>query len=432
MFYRSGLYGLVCGVTLSLTVVQAFGQLLVDPWVSESQRAIDSAHKTDLRVIVLDVSGRPASGASVQIEPIRRAFHVGLVLPETGWPEQGLGAETHTEFWRCFNAVSLELMTDWPTLQPVAGGELDAGRVALIEAVLSDAEAHGMYVRWGPLVSADPGRVPGWAAGLEGDALAGAVADYSNKIYERFGGRIGQFDVYSQSLSHSLIEDRAGGSVVRRLYGSVPVHSPGAVACARFDEALDIGRMLKVQRRLTAMREAFIPVQLVALDHTFGGTLERRSLVRLLSKIDQINGPVVISGLTVGGDNDMATAINLETVLRTLMERPGVQGIWFAGLNAELAGDPSGALLDDMGLPTSSGRVIDSLYHDNWRDVIETSADELGNVRARVFAGDYRVMARLSDGTTSVTEVHVVKSDDPQVVLVEPLRPGVPMEVQSE
>jgi len=432
MRHRSVMIRFVWVFALSLATGSASGQLLVGPWVSESDRAIDAARKTDLRVIVMDANGRPAGGASVRIEQVRCTYHVGLVLPASGWPEQGLGAQTHTEFWRCFNAVSLERMTDWPTLQPEAGGGLDAGRVALLQQTLDQAESLGMFVRWGPMVSADPGRIPGWAAKLQGEALAEAVKGYSEKIYERFSGRVGQFDVYTQTLAHGFVEDKAGVSVVRQLYGSVPVRSSGALACARFDEALDIQKMLKVQRRLTAMREAFIPVQMVALDHTFGGRLERRSLVRLLSKIDQINKPVVISGLTVGGDSEVSAAINLETVLRTLMERPNVQGVWFAGLNADLAIDPSGALIDDMGLPTPSGRVIDRLYHSNWRKDIETSADELGNVRARVFAGDYRVTATLADGTTCEAEVHLVKSVDPQVVLLEPLRPGVPMEMLAE
>lgn len=432
MFYRSGVLWLVGVVVWMGCCVGVSGQLLVGPWVGESEKAIDAARKTDLRVIVLDVNGRPASGAAVRIEQLRLGFHVGLVLPESGWPEMGLGVETHTEFWRSFNAVSLERMTGWPTLQPEAGGALDAKRLALIEEAIAQAEARGMFVRWGPMVSADPGRLPGWAAELRGDALAAAVTGYSEKIYERFGGRVGQFDVYTQTLAHGFIEERAGVSLVRRMYEGVPVMSPGAVAGARFGDALDITQQLKIQRRLTAMREAFIPVGVVALDHRFGGTLERRSLVRLLKKVDQFNGPVVFSGLTVGGDSVVSAAINLETVLRTLMERPSIEGVWFAGLTAELAGDPSGALIDEMGLPTPSGRVVDRLYYGEWPRDIEATSDELGNVRARVFAGDYRVTATLRDGTVCVTEVQVTKSVDPRLVLMEPLRPGVMIEGAGE
>jgi endo-1,4-beta-xylanase len=424
---RSGIRLLVWGVLLLGCGASASAQMLAGTWIGESEKQIDAVRKTDLRVIVMDEAGRPASGVSVRIEQTRGAFHVGLVLPETGWPDRGVGADTHTEFWRCFNAVSLERLTDWPSLQPRRGSQLDPGRVDLIEKTLAKAEAHNLFVRWGPLISADPGRLPGWAGELSGQALADAVAGYSGLVWRRFGGRIDQYDVSARSLDHGFIQARAGVSVIRRLYESVPVMSPGAQACARFDDGLTLGRFQKMQRRLTAMREAMIPVAAVAIDQRFGGTLERRSLVRQLSRVDQIRGPVVISGLTVGGDSEANAVINLETVLRTLMEHPGIEGIWFSGLTTELAGDPSGALVDQMGLPTPSGRLIDSLFQHLWRTDIDTQADELGNVRVRVFPGAYRVTARLPDGLECVTDVWVEKSADTRVVLLEPLRPGVPV-----
>lgn len=425
MVYRSWIRLTIWGALLLGCGVSVSAQMLAGPWIIESEKQIDAVRKTDLRVIVMDGSGRPAPGVTVRIEQTRSAFHVGLILPETGWPDQGLGAGTDAEFWRCFNAVSIERLTDWPTLQPKRGSELDPTRIGLIEKVLDEAEPGGVFVRWGPMVSADPGRMPGWAGELSGQALADAVAGYGELVWQRFRGRIDQYDVYTQTLDHDFIENRAGASVIRWLYESVPVKSLGARACARFDDGLSMGRAQKMQRRLTAMREAFIRVQTVAIDQRFGGTLDRRSLVRLLSRIDHIHGPVVISGLTVGGDSEVNAAINLETTLRTMMEHPNIQGIWFAGLTPDLAVEPSGALLDERGLLTPSGRLIDSLFNNLWRTDIDTRADELGNVRARVFPGAYRITSKLPDGLELATDVWVGKTNDPRVVLLEPLRPGV-------
>ncbi len=432
MINRSGLKLFIWGVLLLGCYAPVSAQMLAGPWLVESEKKIDVARKTDLRVIVMDGSGRPAHGVAVRIEQTRSAFHVGLVLPETGWPKQGLGAETHTEFWRCFNAVSLERMTGWPALQAQPGSQFDTKRVSLIDNTLDQAQAGGVFVRWGPMVSADAGRLPGWVAQLSGQALAEAVAGYGEHVWQHFGGRIDQYDVYTQTLDHGFIEELAGISVVRRLYESVHVNSPGAQGCARFDDGLTLGRFQKMQRRLTAMGEAFIPFQTVAIDQRFGGTVERRTLVRMLSKIGQLPGPVVISGLEVGADSEVNAAINLETVLRTLMEHPNIEGIWFSGLTPGMAGEPSGALLDEMGLPTPSGRLVDSLFHSLWRTDIDTQADGLGNVRARVFPGAYRITAKLPDGLNLVTDVWVEKSADPRVVLLEPLRPGVMIGGASE
>ncbi len=432
MANRSGIRLFIWGVLLLGYCAPASAQMLAGPWLVESEMKIDAARKTDLRVIVLDESGRPARGVKVRIEQTRSAFHVGLVLEESGWPKQGLGAGTHTEFWRCFNAVSLEEMTGWPSLQTGEGAGLDPVGVTRIENVLNEAVPRGMFVRWGPMVSADAGRLPGWVGELSGQALVDAVAGYGDLVWQRFGGRIDHYDVYTQTLDHGFVGARTGAAVIRRLYERVPVQSPDAQACARFDDVLALGRFQKMQRRLTAMSEAFIPVQTVAINQSFGGTLERRSLVRTLSKIDQLKGPVVIGGLAVGGDSELNAAINLEMVLRTLMEHPNVEGVWFASLTPGLAVEPSSALLDEMGLPTPSGKLIDSLFYGLWRIDIDTQTDELGNVRARVFPGAYRVTTKLPDGVEIVTEVWVEKSNDPRVVLLEPMRPGVLIGAQGE
>jgi hypothetical protein len=425
MANRSGIRLFIWGVLLLGVCAPVSAQMLTGPWVVESEKQIDKVRKIDLRVIVMDASGRPARGVAVRIEQTRSAFHVGLILPETGWPVQGLGAGTYTEFWRCINAVSLEQLTDWPTLQPTHNSILDATRIGLIETVLHEARQRGLFVRWGPMISADAGRLPGWAAELSGQALADAVDGYSGLVWQRFGGQIDQYDVYTQMLDHGFIENQAGAAAVRRLYESVPAKSSGAQACARFSDVLSVGRFQPMQRRLTALSEAFIPVQVVAIDQRFGGALERRTLARTVARIDQIQGPVVISGLTVGGDSEVNAAINLETALRTLMERPSIEGIWFAGLTPDMAIEPSSALLNDMGLPTPSGRLIDSLFTNLWRTDIDTQADGLGNVRARVFPGAYRITAKLPDGSESVTSIWVQKTGDTRVVLLEPLRPGV-------
>jgi hypothetical protein len=83
------------------------------------------------------------------------------------------------------------------------------------------------------------------------------------------------------------------------------------------------------------------------------------------------------------------------------------------------------ALLDDDGLPTPSGRLVNSLFHDLWRTSVETMADELGNVRVRAFPGDYNIVATLADGTVIKSVMRLEKSQDPRVVLLEPLHAGV-------
>jgi len=144
----------------------------------------------------------------------------------------------------------------------------------------------------------------------------------------------------------------------------------------------------------------------------------------MLSRVDLIDGPVVISGLSVGGDSQINAAMNLEIVLRTMMERKSIRGIWFTDLTDQQAYDRTSHLLDDQGRPTPSGKIIDHLFYTLWRTDIQAKTDELGNVRVRAFPGRYHISSTLADGSVLKSSVLLEKSEETRVILLEPIRPG--------
>jgi endo-1,4-beta-xylanase len=422
MTKRSGKMATLFGAALMCVCSSsAAAQMLAGPWLLESEKRIDQVRKTDLRVIVLGATGEPARGAKVRIEQTGSTFQLGFVLPESGLPEVDWGAP----LWRCFNAVSLERMTGWTELEPQPGLGLDPERIERIERVLAEVKARNMYVRWGPLISADAGRVPHWAVGLTGEELSVAVLGYLRRVTQRFGGRVDQYDIYTQTLDHRFLEDGAGNALIRRLYESLPALSPGTAGCARFDDGLALGRVQMMQRRLTDSYEKLIPIGAVAIDTRFSGTLERRPVERTLKRIDSIRRPVVISSLTVGADSEITSTINMDLILRTLAERPNLTGIWFAGLTEDELIEPNAALIDSEGQLTPTGQLIDSLFFGLLRTDFDALTDELGNVRVRAFPGIYQITATLRDGTELSTEALLIKSQDPRVILLEPLKPSV-------
>ena len=417
MLHRQGVLALGVLFVSLLTHAPASAQLLAGPWLIESEKKIDELRKTDLRVIVLDAQGKPAGGVEAHIEQLTGSFQLGVVLPAEGMPD----ADWNAPLWRCFNAVSLERMTDWAELEPTRDGGLLPWRAELIEETIKKAKARGMTVRWGPLISADVGRIPPWAAELSGEQLAQAVMGFRDKVVQRFGGRVDQFDVYTQTIGHRFLEERVGRALVRKLYEGL--RTTGASAGVRFHDALTVERAQLMQRKLTELREAFVPVDIVAIDQRFAGTLERGPVERTIKRLDSVRQPVIVSSLTVGADSILSASINMDLVLRTLVEQPKLGGIWFAGLTEGELIEPHAALIDEQGELTASGQLVDSLFHGLMRSDIKQATDELGNVRCRVFPGAYRITATLKDGERIEMSVRIDQSIEPRFVLLEPNRP---------
>ena len=391
----------------------ASAQTLAGPWVEKTQAAIEAHRKTPIRVLVLDAEGKPAAGAAVHLEQVRQDFPLGFVVPEAGWPKD---YRPGGEVWRVFNTASLERHTRWADLEDGNGG-FDAARVM---DIARPAEAVGLAVWWGPVISADAGRNPGRLLRLERAPLGLALTGQIDRIVGAHGRRAAAFDLYANTLDHDLIESRFGHAKLRRLFDRAEALAPQASLRLRMTDVLDRRRSLDAVRLVTAYNESFIAFDALALEQHYIGRIEHPAVQLGLTRLEALGVPLVFASLEVAGDEPLETALSLETVLRTLYASPSVAGICLAGVTPGDAAAPEAALLDDAGRPTPAGSVLDSLFTRQWRTDKKVEADDLGNVFERIFPGNYLVTATLADGTQTTSVAHFPKAADAKLLVVQP------------
>ncbi|MEM6750943.1 MAG: hypothetical protein AAF612_10775, partial [Planctomycetota bacterium] len=104
-----------CGVS-----VQA--QLLSGAWVDQADAKAREARTSPLRLIVLDIEGKPSEGARVRLTQLDHDFQIGAPASPEALASIAGGSPVYGQF----NAVSLERRTAWPVLQPEAGVAMDA------------------------------------------------------------------------------------------------------------------------------------------------------------------------------------------------------------------------------------------------------------------------------------------------------------------
>ncbi len=407
----------ICCICIGLwmcLVPSATGQVLVGPWVQESQARIEKHRKTEIRVLVLDAEGQPVPNARVHLNQTSHEFPLGFVVPASGWPE---AYRAEGVVWRCFNTASLDRHTPWTVIEPQEGRGLDtASALALMNA----AEAHGLDIWWGGVLSADKGRGPSHLVKADDDVLSQALDSQVDRVIGPHGRRVAAFDLYTHALDHDLIESRLGDAMLRRLFDRARALSPQASLRIRLHEVMDRRRSFDAVRKVTAWHESFIRFDAVAIDQRFLGRVEPTSVRLSLDRLEGLRTPLVFSALEVSGEQPLETALSLETVLRVLFASPSVEGICLAGVTPDDAAAVSAALFDDEGRPTAAGAALDNLFWKLWRTDEKRTADELGNVYARVFPGNYEIAATLTDGTLTTSLVRVSKSDEQKLVVVQP------------
>lgn len=373
---------------LALSVTAA-AQFVAGDWVQRGEANIHKYRTTPVAFLVLDREGKIVADAEVRVEQLRHAFPLGFVIHDT-FPE---GYDAGAEGWRVFNAVSLESLTGWRQLQPSGADEIATQD---LEEAAGQAEAAGLGLRWGSLVSADAFDLPEWAVPLRGAALIAAMRAYVARIHEAFGSRLMDFDVAEQTLDH----DRLSPAMLRLLALDIEAMWPNVPPRLRYDEALEGSRTFDVVAAMDGALAQRLEVAGFTIDQRFGPKPVTQDLLQpALQRLAKFGRPMVVGSLEIGGSHAIETAANVETVLRTLFAEPAVSGLYFSGLTAAEVSTPSAAWFDEAGEATAVARTVDRLFRDLWWTDVTLRTNELGQARGRVFLGAYRVTAQLPDGS---------------------------------
>jgi len=393
----------------------AYAQIQHGEWTTFFEDKINQLRKTELRVIVLDEADHPVQGATVHVSQLAHSFELGYAIDG-----RNLANDLNQPPLKVFNSISLEHLSNWSRLQ--AKPDTQPADDMLLEQALCAALQRGMTIRWGVALSADMGRNPDWLVPLQAQHLQGAIDSHIDRIVRQYCGRLDQVDVYGYLTSHSMVEERLGLPMLRRMFERAKAACPELALGVRFDNGLSGRQGNEVYKKIMAMKELQVHFDYVAIDQKYSGKVSHVRILGGVKRMEHVPAPVYISGLEVGGDNMVEAAINMDTVLRLLFAQANVHGIWFTGLRADELAEPNAALLDDEGGLTAIGNVVERLFGELWWSEHQDVTDELGNVNHHVFAGRYHISAELDGRIINETQLWLPISDQSRVVVLQPYK----------
>ena len=400
-----------------LPVPHAAAQFVDGEWVQRGEASIRKYRMTNVAFLVLDGDGKLAADAEVRLQQERHAFGLGWQL-SGGFPED---YDRNAPLWRVFNTVSLEGLTSWRAVQPETGGPL---QTASIDPALDAAEAAGLAVNWGTLLSADPFDLPEWVVPMRGRALYYAALGYALEVDKAYGPRLDGLDLCDGLLAED--DPRFSSAMLRLIDAHLHAARPETRARLRYSGAWQGDRAFDVLSAMdVAAKEQLAPGGFSVRDRFPPRAVAQDQIEPALRRVAKIGRPIRFTGLKVAGTNGIETTVNMETVVRTLFAEPSVTGITFAGLKPSDFADGSAALIDEQGQPTGAGLALDRLFRSAWWSDETTRSDELGRAQTRVFLGDYTVTATLADGTTLTMPLRLHHRDEsPEPIILMPVKTG--------
>lgn len=408
--YRCLLAGLVVGLLSMHPATTARAQMLRGEWVDQAERSIDQHRKSNLEVIVLDRQDRAVANARVRITQTRHAFELGLTVPAQGDPP---ASARQQPLYRCFNALALDQVTRWVSPNrhwpKPARDHIDRWAQAFDPIQMS----------FGTVIASDPAVNFDGLAKLETAVVAELLRQRVDAALE-LDPRIGRYDLYRDTTGPADLREEIGFGLIHRLFDQAHAIDHDAGRSIRLVNGLDTLSSRQIVQRARSYQLRLVPLSGITIEQHFTGQVLAPALSRTLrDRVGALPVPVTLADLEVGGDSQVAAAINLETVLRLLFAQPNIEAVYLAGLTETQTLESHAALINEDGSLTASGQLIDDLFGKHWWSEVEGETDGRGNLQTRVFKGWYEIEAVLPDGTVlrSRAYVDVAEGEKHTVVL---------------
>lgn len=377
------------------------------------QRDTERFRKGDEVVRVVDRTGKPIAGASVEVEQLTHDFLFGCniyMLDAYRTAEQN--SRYREEFKRVFNYATLPFY--W------AGFEREQGKPAYErpEHMAKWCAENGITTKGHPLVWSHEAGTPAWLPLDKPDEVKRLIENRIKDIVTHYGDSIRIWDVVNESV-HTRF---AGMDILP--YTSDPVRwarsaNPKATLIvnefAMFTDAKAKDAFLAL---LKQMKTAGVPYDAVGLQsHMHGGPYPISAILSVLDEYAALGKPLHLTETTVlsGGkettpDGEKKQAEYVEQFYRACFSHPSVRAItwWDFSDAGAWQGVAAGLVRKDMS-PKPAYLVLDRLINREWTTRLRRAGrtDSKGAFGFRGFGGKYRVKVTLPSGKTKTGEFHL-------------------------
>lgn len=420
---------------MNAPVSDAYRSLWSDPAIerriAEGIRTFRMA-QVDLRIV--DRAGRRIPGAEVSLRQARHAFLFGancFVLG--GYDDQDLNRRYEERFLQLFNAATVAMY--WRELEREPGRPrfaADSERVwrrPPTDPVVAWCRQHDLCINGHTLVWDNPRwQVPTWLP--KGDP-AGAARLISRRVRElagRYGSVVQRWDVLNEKLN-SFRRPAAHGDVGYPEDFDILAFREAAAALPP-EATLMINDYFEswnpsfrgYHELIASLVDRGARIDAVGLQcHSFsrdsmlgicrdGTNLRPADLFGALDNYRDLARPLHVSEITLPQPTDDAAGAEAQAVVTRDMYRlwfshPQVNSItWWNVADGSAAPGEDGVLsglIDRQHQPKPAFRALDRLINHEWRTRLDRlGSDADGQVRARVFKGDYAVTVRVAGRET--------------------------------
>ena len=352
-------------------------------WKSAANARIEQMRKRDVRLQIVDASGKPVPATSVQVNQTRHTFGFGSAI------NFHITNSTYAAFFRTnFEWAVIEDETKWYINEPTRSNVT----YTVADGIAEYCRTNGITMRGHCIFWAPDGWVQPWLKDLPIDEARAHLSNRVEGVVGRYKGTFKHWDVNNEMLAGNYYESRFGHGINAWMFKHAQAQDSEVKLFANEFNVIDGNWTDSYKQEVVDLIASNAPVSGLGVQaHFFSNRPSPAYLEIKLDSLAELGLPIWISEFDSIAEDENVRADTLETLYRTAFSKPAVDGImmWGFWAGAKWLGSNAAIVNLDWTM-NAAGHRYRSLIAE-WTTVTNGMAGGDGAFGFRGFHGSYDI-----------------------------------------
>jgi endo-1,4-beta-xylanase len=378
-------------------------------WRTAADQRIDQYRKGDLKVNVVDASGKPVAGAQVKADLQKLAFNYGTAVDAATMNQNTTdGQKYRAKVQSDFNEISLGNNLLWHHWEDT--NERNNTTLPAIKALRSSGKAYtrGAHLVWGSFTNANmPADVPLLAS--DPAALSARIDSHITDEVSGLAGSVDDWNVVNEPYSEHAVTDVLGTGKASHWFDVARLADPKAkLVLNDYDLIEDNGWDTRHQdydyNMIQKIKSDGAPIGGIGFQGHFSGLqlTPPADLLDEFNKFGQLGLPMAVTEFDISTDDEQLQADYTRDFLTMAFSDPQITGVGTWGMWEKNIWNPQAALFRADWSAKPNGAVWEDLFNKQWTTHATGSTAADGSYGTRGYLGDYVVTVNANGATEKV------------------------------
>lgn len=351
-------------------------------WKTAANARIEQIRKRDVQLVVVDTSGNPVPGVTLDVRQTRHQFAFGSAI------NNNITNLQYAAFFRTnFEWAVMENEAKWYYNEPTQGNVT----YTVADAITNFCYTNGITLRGHNIFWAVDQNVQQWVTNLTNPNLLIAVTNRLNSVVNHFKGTFVHWDVNNEMLHGNFYGNRLGNWVNPWMFQYAHGLASNTVLFVNDYNVVAGNETDAYKQQIQNLLASNAPVQAIGAQGHFGATIDPASTQSRIDSLSQLGLPIWITEYDSLNADENVRADNLETLYRLSFSETNVAGVLMWGFWAGSHWRGSNAAIVNLDWTLNeAGRRYQSLLAE-WTSRTNGVTDAGGNFVFRGFHGSYDV-----------------------------------------